>query len=84
MNKQRESVYTLRREVLEGKVHLTEEEVVDTRAYLLALAEDLLDDQVERLRGKAAGRRGLGSPGVGPGGVARLRVRSTDRSRRST
>ena len=33
MNKQRESVYTLRREILEGKVHLTEEEVVDTREY---------------------------------------------------
>ena len=32
MNKQRESVYTLRREILEGKIHLTEEEIVDTRA----------------------------------------------------
>src|SRR6186713_34403 len=52
MNKQRESVYTLRREILEGKVHLTEEEVVDTRAYLFALAEDLLEDQVERFTGK--------------------------------
>src|SRR6187399_3187878 len=52
MNKQRESVYTLRREVLEGKVHLSEEEVVDTRAYLFALAEDLLEDQVDRDAGK--------------------------------
>src|SRR3954471_3406106 len=52
MNKQRESVYTLRREVLEGKVHLTEEETVDTREYLLALAEELLEDQVERFAGK--------------------------------
>jgi preprotein translocase subunit SecA len=52
MNKQRESVYTLRREVLEGKVHLSEEEVVDTRAYLFALAEDLLEDQVSRFTGK--------------------------------
>ena len=52
MNKQRESIYTLRREVLEGKIHLSEEEVVDTRAYLLALAEDLLDEQVERFAGK--------------------------------
>jgi preprotein translocase subunit SecA len=52
MNKQRESVYTLRREVLEGRVHLEEEEVVDTRGYLLALAEDILDDQVERFLGK--------------------------------
>jgi preprotein translocase subunit SecA len=52
MNKQRESVYTLRREVLEGQVHLTEDELVDTREYLLALAEDLLEDQVDRFAGK--------------------------------
>jgi preprotein translocase subunit SecA len=52
MNKQRESVYTLRREILEGKVHLSEEELVDTRTYLFALAEDLLEDQVERYTGK--------------------------------
>jgi preprotein translocase subunit SecA len=52
MNKQRESVYTLRREVLDGKIHLSEEELVDTRAYLLALAEDLLDEQVERFAGR--------------------------------
>jgi preprotein translocase subunit SecA len=52
MNKQRESVYTLRREVLEGRIHLTEDEIVDTRTYLLALAEDLLEDQVARFAGK--------------------------------
>jgi preprotein translocase subunit SecA len=52
MNKQRESVYTLRREILEGSVHLTEEEVVDTRQYVMALAEDLLEEQVERFAGK--------------------------------
>jgi preprotein translocase subunit SecA len=52
MNKQRESVYTLRREILEGKVHLTEEDVVDTREYLMALAEEILDAQVERFAGK--------------------------------
>ena len=44
MNKQRESVYTLRRELLEGKIHLTEDEIVDTRGYLMALAEELLDE----------------------------------------
>ena len=53
MNKQRESVYTLRREVLDGHVHLTEEEVVDTREYVLALAEEILEDQVERFAGKS-------------------------------
>jgi preprotein translocase subunit SecA len=52
MNKQRESVYTLRREVLEGHVHLSEDELVDTRGYVIALAEDLLEDQVERFAGK--------------------------------
>jgi preprotein translocase subunit SecA len=53
MNKQRESVYTLRREILDGSIHLTEDEIVDTRAYTLALAEDILDDIVERFTGKA-------------------------------
>jgi preprotein translocase subunit SecA len=52
MNKQRESIYTLRREILVGQIHLSEEELVDTRAYLLALAEDLLDEQIERFAGK--------------------------------
>jgi preprotein translocase subunit SecA len=52
MNKQRESVYTLRREILEGKIHVTEEEVVDTREYMLALAEDILDDNIDRYAGK--------------------------------
>jgi len=52
MNKQRESIYTLRREILVGQIHLSDEELVDTRAYLLALAEDLLDEQVERFAGK--------------------------------
>ncbi len=52
MNKQRESVYTLRREILEGKVHITEEEVVDTRAYVFDLAEELLEEQLDRYAGK--------------------------------
>jgi preprotein translocase subunit SecA len=52
MNKQRESVYTLRREILEGSIHLTEEEIVNTRDYLLALAEEILEDTIERYAGK--------------------------------
>ncbi|MGH7340428.1 MAG: preprotein translocase subunit SecA, partial [Candidatus Rokuibacteriota bacterium] len=52
MNKQRESVYTLRREILDGRIHLTEEEIFDTREYLLALAEESLEGQVERFTGK--------------------------------
>ena len=51
MNKQRESAYTLRREVLEGKVHITQDELLDTRGYVLALAEDILEAQVERFAG---------------------------------
>ena len=51
MNKQRESIYALRRQILEGEIHLTdendEESVLDTRDYLMQLAEDLLDAMVE-------------------------------------
>ena len=54
MNKQRESVYTLRREILEGRVHLTEDEIVDTREYMLALAEETLESQVDQFAGKQA------------------------------
>ena len=32
MNKQRESVYALRRELLEGKIQITDEESASTRA----------------------------------------------------
>ena len=51
MNKQRESVYALRRELLEGQIHITEEETVDTRGYLMTLAEELLDSTVENYAG---------------------------------
>ena len=51
MNKQRESVYSLRRELLEGGVHLTEEETVDTREYLITLAEEMLDSTVQQYAG---------------------------------
>ena len=51
MNKQRESVYALRRELLEGKVHITEDEIVDSREYLITLAEELLDSIVDRYAG---------------------------------
>jgi preprotein translocase subunit SecA len=54
MNKQRESVYTLRREILEGKIHLSEDEVSDERGYLLATAEELFDEKLEQHIGKDA------------------------------
>jgi preprotein translocase subunit SecA len=46
MNKQRENVYTLRRELLEGKITM-EDETLDTRAYVMALAEDAAESLVE-------------------------------------
>ena len=52
MNKQRESVYTLRREILEGKVHITEDEIVDTKTYVYDLAEEILNEQLDRYAGK--------------------------------
>ena len=51
MNKQRESVYTLRREILEGKIHLAEEDVSDIRGYVMATAEDLFDEKIEEFIG---------------------------------
>jgi preprotein translocase subunit SecA len=51
MNKQRENIYALRRQILEGQIRLTDEEgneeVLDTRQYLMELAEDILDAVVE-------------------------------------
>jgi preprotein translocase subunit SecA len=52
MNKQRESIYGLRRELLEGKIKLTEEEEVDTRGYLLTLAEELAASTVDTYANK--------------------------------
>jgi preprotein translocase subunit SecA len=51
MNKQRESVYTLRREILEGKIHLSEEELSDTRGYIMATAEELFDEKLDQFAG---------------------------------
>ena len=52
MNKQRESVYALRRELLEGQIHITEEEAVGSREYLMTLAEELLDSTVDTYAGQ--------------------------------
>jgi preprotein translocase subunit SecA len=51
MNKQRESVYTLRKEILDGQVRIAEGEVVDTGAYVRSLAEDILESQIDRFAG---------------------------------
>src|SRR4051795_5577120 len=51
MNKQRENIYALRRQILEGKIKVSDEddheEIIDTHEYLMTLAEDLLDTTVE-------------------------------------
>src|SRR5438093_5360805 len=51
MNKQRENVYALRRQILEGQIRLEDEDgqeaVLETRAYLMTLAEEILDSIVE-------------------------------------
>jgi preprotein translocase subunit SecA len=59
MNKQRENIYALRRELLEGKIRVQQEEdeesnQLDTRAYLMMLAEDVLDDAIDAYAGKDA------------------------------
>jgi preprotein translocase subunit SecA len=46
MNKQRESVYALRRELLEGQINYAGDEPIDTRAYLMMLAEELVEGVV--------------------------------------
>ena len=78
MNKQRESVYTLRREILEGKIHLSEEEVSDVRGYLLATAEEMFDEKHRAVRRQGRRRRRLGHPGARPRADAAVRARRDD------
>ncbi len=47
MNKQRETVYALRRELLEGRIAVDDDETIDTRGYLMRLAEDLVESLVD-------------------------------------
>jgi preprotein translocase subunit SecA len=52
MNKQRENIYALRRELLEGKIAIEDEGVLDTHGYLLSLADDLVDGLISTHAGK--------------------------------
>ena len=55
MNKQRENVYGLRRELLEGAIRVDdagEVEEVDTRTYLMTLAEDAVNETVQSYCGE--------------------------------
>jgi preprotein translocase subunit SecA len=48
MNKQRENVYTLRRQLLESKIQLEDEpDPVDTQGYLMTVAEDVVATTVD-------------------------------------
>ena len=60
MNKQRESIYALRRELLDGQIHITEEEMVDTRGYLMTLAEELAEAVVTTYARRRQRSRGMG------------------------
>jgi preprotein translocase subunit SecA len=58
MNKQRENIYALRRQILEGQIRLQDEEgeetALDTREYLMELAEDILDALIDTYAGRTA------------------------------
>jgi preprotein translocase subunit SecA len=58
MNKQRENIYALRRQILEGTIRLQDEDdqeaLLNTREYLMTLAEDELDSLVETYAPRAA------------------------------
>src|SRR5580704_9873765 len=58
MNKQRENIYALRRQILEGQIRFQTEdgegEVLDTREYLMSLAEDILDSIVDTYAAREA------------------------------
>ena len=81
MNKQRENIYALRRELLEGKIRVQDEEDaetfedVDTRAYLLMLGRGHSRRRDRGLCGQGDGRRGVGSRRAEDGHVARVRSR---------
>jgi preprotein translocase subunit SecA len=57
MNKQRETIYRLRRQLLEGRIQYDPEdgqeeaEIVETREYLITLAESMLESTVDRYAG---------------------------------
>jgi preprotein translocase subunit SecA len=58
MNKQRENIYALRRQILEGKIRFQDEDghetTFGTREYLMDLAEDILDSLVETYAARQA------------------------------
>jgi preprotein translocase subunit SecA len=51
--------------ILEGKIHLSEEEISDERGYLLATAEDLFDDKIDQYLGKDVEEEDWDLPALG-------------------
>ena len=84
MNKQRENIYALRRQILEGSIKLTDEndqeEVLDTREYVMTLAEDLLDSMRRDVRAARGRSRSVGSRRAEARDRPRLRHRHRRRS----
>ena len=83
MNKQRESIYSLRRELLEGQIHITEEELVDTRGYLMTLAEELAERTVQTYAADESDPEDWDLDALNDRGVGDLRLRRR-RARRSS
>ncbi|HET9834040.1 MAG TPA: SEC-C metal-binding domain-containing protein, partial [Vicinamibacterales bacterium] len=58
MNKQRENIYALRRQILDGQIKFEDEEggeeVVDTREYVMELAEGVVDTLIETYAAREA------------------------------
>ena len=66
MNKQRESVYTLRREILEGKIHLSEEEVGGHARLRAGHRRGAVRREDRAVRRQGRRRRRVGPPGARP------------------
>ena len=64
MNKQRENVYALRRELLLGKVTISDDEEIDCRAYLMVLAEGVIDDTLKKYCGSETEPEEWDTPGL--------------------
>ena len=52
MNKQRENIYTLRRSLLDGRIQVDDDTTVGPHAYVMTIAEDVIDAAIEEHCGK--------------------------------
>ncbi len=80
MNKQRESVYALRLQLLQGRIRLEDGEV-DPREYLLVLADEVLANLVDEYAGDKDQSGAVGSRPVARGSHPRVRPRRGHRPR---